>query len=345
MLNEEKVLTVAIPSYNVERFLEQTLDSLVIAEDLMKKLEVLIVDDGSMDGTREIGLTYETKYPDTFRVISKENGGHGSAINSGIKEGKGKYFKVLDGDDWVDTEDFAKLIPALEDVDTDFVFTNYYEVDDQTKEKKLIDYKEFTSGQPVPIEEVLDKILLPMHALTIRLELLQREKIVMDEHRFYVDVEYVLFPIPYAKDITYLDLNIYMYRLAQVHQSVSMRGYQKHIQDHIDVVLHLAAFARDYKEDNPVKQECIKTRIAQMARDQVNIFMSYDASNEDIQDLFYVFDQELKQTNFEIYKRTGEYSGMLRLLRRLSFAFYRPIVSYAQRRNQPKEEVNEDTLS
>ena len=96
-----KVLTITVPSYNVEKFLENTLDSF-LDERILEDLEVLIVDDGSKDRTAEIGKQYEERYPDTFRVISKENGGHGSTINRGIKEARGTYFKVVDGDDWVD---------------------------------------------------------------------------------------------------------------------------------------------------------------------------------------------------------------------------------------------------
>ena len=81
----EKVLTVTIPSYNVEKYLHQTLDSF-IQEEILEDIEVLIVDDGSKDRTPLIGKEYEIKYPGTFRVISKENGGHGSTINRGIQE-------------------------------------------------------------------------------------------------------------------------------------------------------------------------------------------------------------------------------------------------------------------
>lgn len=108
----EKILTVTIPSYNVEKYLRQTLDSF-LAEEILEEIEVLIVDDGSKDGTAAIGKEYEKNYPGTFRVISKENGGHGSTINRGIQEAKGQYFKVVDGDDWVNTGDFIKLVKAL----------------------------------------------------------------------------------------------------------------------------------------------------------------------------------------------------------------------------------------
>ena len=128
----QKVLTITIPSYNVEKYLKQTLDSF-LSPEILEEVEVLIVDDGSKDRTAEIGKVYERQYPQTFRVISKENGGHGSTINRGIQEAKGTYFKVVDGDDWVDTEDFVKLVKALKNCTAQYVVTNYYEVNEDRK--------------------------------------------------------------------------------------------------------------------------------------------------------------------------------------------------------------------
>lgn len=136
----EKVLTVTVPAYNVERYLNQTLESF-IHEDIMKDIEVLIIDDGSKDRTALIGKQYEQRYPDTFRVISKENGGHGSTINRGIREANGDYFKVVDGDDWVNTSDFVKLVQELKSCTAEYVVTNYYEVNDKSGEKTSKDYK------------------------------------------------------------------------------------------------------------------------------------------------------------------------------------------------------------
>lgn len=146
----KKILTVTVPSYNVEKFLENTLDSFV-DERVLDDIEVLIVDDGSKDKTAEIGRKYEEKYPDTFRVISKENGGHGSTINRGIGEAKGKYFKVVDGDDWVDQDGFAELIQRLKTCDADYVFTNYYEVNDVTGELNPVTFPEIRKEEQMPL--------------------------------------------------------------------------------------------------------------------------------------------------------------------------------------------------
>lgn len=335
----EKLLTVVIPSYNVEKYLSQTLESFVIEKEWMEKVEILIVDDGSKDNTASIGKVYEEKYPGIYRVISKENGGHGSTINRGILEGKGRYFKVVDGDDWVDSKGFKNFLEDLDKCDSDFVITDYYEVNDKTREKKPIVFSQIPYNKILKLEEVIERIQIPMHALTIKTKLLQNNNIKLDEHRFYVDVEYVLYPIPYVKDVTYFQEYVYMYRLAVATQSVSMAGYQKHMQDHIDVVLNLAKYLAFYmkKEENQnANKERIAymcTRIAQMARDQINIFMSYPIKKEGIRGKFIEFDKTLSKVNPQVYLQTGTYSGMLRLLRKLKYRGYFLIMYMSKKKN------------
>ena len=239
----QKVLTITIPSYNVEKYLKQTLDSF-LSPEILEEVEVLIVDDGSKDRTAEIGKVYERQYPQTFRVISKENGGHGSTINRGIQEAKGTYFKVVDGDDWVDTEDFVKLVKVLKNCTAQYVVTNYYEVNDVTGEKTPVDYKVLKEKEIWSFEEAGKRKQIAMHALVIQTSILKENQIRLDEHCFYVDVEYVLYPIPYVETVQFLDLFVYMYRLAVMTQSVSLQGYQKHMQNHIDVILHLTNLDR-----------------------------------------------------------------------------------------------------
>ena len=146
----DKTLTVVVPSYNVEKYLDQTLTSF-INEAVMEEVEVLIVDDGSKDKTAQIGHSYEQKYPETFRVISKENGGHGSTINTGIAQARGKYFTVVDGDDWVDKEGFATLVTVLRDCTEDYILTRYHEVDDQTKEERERAFPELPVGKTMEL--------------------------------------------------------------------------------------------------------------------------------------------------------------------------------------------------
>src|SRR5574344_1213565 len=114
-----KILTIIIPTYNMEKYLRRCLDSLIIDEEGMKQLEVLVINDGSKDSSSQIAHEYQDKYPDMFRVIDKENGGHGSCCNVGLREAKGKYIRFLDSDDWFDQKNFPKFIELLQALDVD----------------------------------------------------------------------------------------------------------------------------------------------------------------------------------------------------------------------------------
>ncbi len=341
----EKLLSIVIPSYNVEKYLEQTLESF-IEPDILGDIEVLVVDDGSKDSTAEIGKRYENQYPGTFRVISKENGGHGSTINRGIKECAGKYFKVVDGDDWVNTPDFKLLIEKLKTCDADCIVTNYYEVDDRTGEKTPREYsllkKERAEENRWNFCYMAERAQPAMHALIFRSSILKEHQIRMDEHSFYVDVEYVLYPLPYVESVVYFDLYIYMYRLALATQSVSMQGFRKHIQNHIDVIMHLTEFAEKYRNtasgDEQVKVDYIGKRIARMVGDQITIFMSYPVSDKENKEKFLRFDQNLKEKSRWIYDLSSEESGTLKLLRKMKFKGYGAIMEAGKKRNGMTEE-------
>lgn len=337
----DKILTVTIPSYNAENYLRQTLDSF-LAEEILEEIEVLIVDDGSQDDTAAIGKEYEDKYPGTFRVISKENGGHGSTINRGIQEARGRYFKVVDGDDWVNTGDFVKLVKALRACEADYVVTNYYEVSDKTGEKTPREYKELGKKKIWRFEEAASVTQIGMHPLVIRTEILKKNPIRLDEHCFYVDVEYILYPVPYVNTVEFLDLYVYMYRLVVTTQSVSIRGYQKHIDNHITVIFHLTEFFEKYaksaKSGTPEKTEYIGKRIAQMVGDQITIFVSFPGTDMSVKKKFIDFDKKLKELSPEIYRRSGEESGSLRLFRKTGFRGYRWIAGMCRGRNHIGEE-------
>lgn len=335
----DKILTITVPAYNVEKFLKNTLDSFA-DERILDDLEVLIVDDGSKDSTAAIGREYEETYPQTFRVISKENGGHGSTINRGIKEAKGKYFKVVDGDDWVDTDGLCALMERLKNCDTDYVFTNYYEVNDTNGELKAVTFPKIEKEKEMSFDAIANETRISMHALVIRTEILKKNEIRLDEHCFYVDVEYILYPVSYVNTVIYFDIFVYMYRLAQVNQSVSMLGYQKHMQNHIDVILHVLDYISEYRKQDDcskIKTRFMARRIAEMTHNQVDIFTSFPSGDKDIRRKFKEFDAAVKAKNSYVYVKSGEFSGMLRLLRKTGFRFYRPIVGLSRIRNKSEK--------
>lgn len=320
-----KILTVVIPAYNVEKYLDDTLFSFV-EESILSDLEVLVVDDGSKDGTAEIGNRYAQKYPQTFRVISKENGGHGSTINVGIREAKGRYFKVVDGDDWVNTDGFVQLMQRLKSCNSDFVFTNYSKYyDDVQKEEKVV-YGHLEPDKEYIFSEVCNQEVLQMHALTIKTSILQENRITLDEKCFYVDAEYVVFPVPYVHTVTFFDCYVYMYRLALDTQSVSILGFQKHINDHLRVCYRVLEFAKNYKASEtavPAYVQYIEKRAAQLICTQSTIYSSYPWDDKKIIADFKAFDAKAKALNAEAYALSGQLSKKLFLLRKTDFKLYK----------------------
>ena len=108
-----KVLSFIIPSYNSAHFLDKCIPSMLVPQ-LLSKIEIIVVDDGSIDATAETASRYCEQYPETVRLISQENKGHGGALNTGCAAAQGKYLKVIDADDWVVTENLPRLIELLE---------------------------------------------------------------------------------------------------------------------------------------------------------------------------------------------------------------------------------------
>lgn len=193
----DKVLTVIVPVYNMEKYIRQCLESLVIGEAL-DRIEVLVVLDGSKDGSAEIAYEFVEQYPDTFRIIYKANGGHGSAINTGLMMASGEYVKILDSDDWVERDAFCRLVYCLEMEGTDIVWSNYYWVYEMDGEK-AIQYRdpfpEVVYGKKYRFKDIADKTFIKMHSMTIRTEPARQAGRKIDENCYYVDVESVMYPI------------------------------------------------------------------------------------------------------------------------------------------------------
>lgn len=334
---KSKILTVAIPSYNVEKFLRTTLDSFVCDAATMEKVEIIVVDDGSKDSTAAIGQEYAQKYPETFRVISKENGGHGSAVNCGIENAAGKYYKIVDGDDWVNTADFVKLVEKLESCEAEYVFTNYYEYYDDIHRQKPVDYPQFKDGADYTFKDFDSQFHIRMHSLVIRTDILKNNHIRLGEKCFYVDVEYITFPVPYVNRITFFDLHVYVYRLNLSTQSVSVQGYQKHIEDHTRVVFRLADFYNRYAASDDAdeyKKAYILLIAANCVLLQSNIYSSYPNKDRENRKRFAAFDAELKKRSPVVYAASGARSKKLSLLRKYDFRHYTAIQLASRLRNR-----------
>lgn len=220
-----KILTVAIPCYNSQEYMEKSIRSALNGGD---RVEIIIVDDGSTDDTLKIARKYQEKFPDIVKVIHQENGGHGEAVNTGIKNATGLYFKVLDSDDCLGEKALTKVLDLLEDMiakdaGLDMLISNYMYDKQGVKHKKIMKYK-----RAMPVGKMFgwDELhfgktqYLLMHSVIYRTKVLRECGMVLPKHTFYVDNIYVFQPLPYVKNIYYLDVCLYKYFIGRDDQSV-----------------------------------------------------------------------------------------------------------------------------
>lgn len=236
-----KLLSVTIPCYNSAGYMKKAIESTLIGGE---DVEVIIVDDGSTDQTLEIANEYSKKYPGIIRTIHKQNGGHGSAVNTGIANAKGLYFKVLDSDDWFDKESFVKVINFLRKVVTnskplDMLICNYVYEKPSVNKQKVISYNsaipknKFISWDNVKHFHMSQNLI--MHSLIYKTRLLRECNLKLPEHTFYVDNIYAYKPLPYVKCMYYLDVNLYRYYIGRNDQSVNEAVMTRRIDQQIKV--------------------------------------------------------------------------------------------------------------
>ena len=183
---ESKLLTVVIPTYNIEKYIGTCINSFKnVSSQFYKDFELIVVNDGSTDNSLQLVESLAKDSDLDIIIINKENGGHGSTINTGIREAKGKYLKVVDGDDWIDVHNFETFLSELKEIDVDMVITNYTEQHIYNETTKTIDFSGKYQGNVI-IKSILNE-RIPMHALTYRTNILKSNNISISENTFYVD--------------------------------------------------------------------------------------------------------------------------------------------------------------
>lgn len=246
----DKILSISIAAYQVEDTIKKCLDSFLKSKYL-HELELLVINDGSKDKTAEIVSEYERKYPEVIRLVNKENGGHGSTINKSLSLARGKFYKILDGDDWVDVEELDRLIDYLKITKAELVlnrcrevFPDYTQVtgnDAGYELEKVYDFADlFAEGN------VEDK-LFTLHASTILTERLRDVNMHILEKCFYADVMFIYYVGLAARTVAFHNSCAYQYRLGAEGQSVSATGIYNHAEDLIKIERHLIKL---YQEDS-----------------------------------------------------------------------------------------------
>ena len=245
----QPVLSIGIPLYNMERLIGRCLDS-ILAPGVIQvpaRLEVIVVNDGSKDGSLSCVREYERRYPGVVKVIDKENGGHGSCINAAVDAATGRYFKLIDSDDYVDTIELIRHLRFLESNDVDLVVCDYQQVYVGGR-RNVVSYEGRLVSGVSSSEEAFGKLAdkydalsyLHMHAMTYRTEILKRVRIT--EHSFFVDQEYIVYPLINCRTLAYQPICLYQYQLGRSGQSVDPVAIKKRINQNGAILKKIMAF-------------------------------------------------------------------------------------------------------
>ena len=330
----EKILTIVIPSYNIENYIDDNIQTMISCEQF-SKIDIIFINDGSNDRTEDIARRYADKYPENIRLISKSNGGHGSVINRGIQEAKGKYFKVIDGDDYVDTEELARLILQLEATNADVCISDFRRISALTGEVKRVyalkEFKEnfhFQYNREYPIDTILPHLTATIHGLTYRTEVLKKNynNIQFSERVFYEDNEYRLFPMAFASTLYLSDCCVYYYVVDQANQSISIKKKKKRISHLFTVERRMMDFYKRhmYHKVTRGKIQYAEDLIAGLVYAIFEIYLTFDDNVFRRKYEIKKFDRELKKESIEIYQTSNRYR-IIRYLRMSQFLLYLPM--------------------
>ncbi|EFA22291.1 glycosyltransferase family 2 protein [Bifidobacterium gallicum] len=224
----DKTLTFVVPAYNMEEYLPRCVDTLVSARKT-DDIEVLIVDDGSSDGTLACAQRYEQRYPGVVKAVHQENKGHGGAVNTGVELAQGMYVKVVDADDWVGTDALEQVLDVLRaqngsDDPLDMVVTDYVYDKVGKKHKHVVDFRNvMPANRRIDWDDLgsfgIAQYLI-MHAITFRTQVVRESAMKLPEHTFYVDFIYSYAPFPWVHSMMYLPVPFYHYFIGREGQSV-----------------------------------------------------------------------------------------------------------------------------
>lgn len=300
-----KLLSIAVPCYNCEKTLAQTLDSFCIDE--LPLLDIIIVNDGSSDRSFEIAQEYSNKFPASFRVINKPNGGHGSTINTAVGAAAGLYFKVVDGDDTLEADGLKALLECLKTCDADLVATHYKKVSDLDGTEISMRFSGVRYDKAYPFNELsfTSGLYFGIHSITYKTELLRQHNIKLQEHTFYVDVEYGVLPIVYVNNIRFLDVTTYRYRVGSLTQSIDPDNFVKRYEDHYRVVKRLVVFANENEMDLPHRQY-IRSVLNKLCFTHYMLGAFYDTDSARGRERAREFDKWLKDHDALLYRALGK---------------------------------------
>ena len=322
---DNKILTVSVAAYNVEKYLDETLTSCIPA---IRNLDVIVVNDGSKDGTLEVAKKWESRYPDSIRVIDKPNGGYGSTMNASIPLARGDYFRYLDGDDWFEPNQLANYLQVLSVRTEDVVVTPYrkvYENGAQPETKDCLDYLSEGSFEATVLDPNKP---IAASAIAYKTELLRSSSFYMTEGCFYTDIEYAYLPMRCVNTLYVSHTPIYQYRIGREGQSVSVEGIQRHYSDLLRVCKRLLREIGSFEGDSSAYLQGCLVKECSLAFRYTCIAGPSPRIKQELRD----FDEYIRERSSATFNRMASSSRLVLLLRKTGFLFWGPFCRLVKRR-------------
>lgn len=323
----DKILTFSVAAYNVEDYLYKTLESISSCSRL-SSIECIIVNDGSKDRTLKIAEDFVRLYPGTFRIIDKENGGYGSTINASIHMAQGCYYKLLDGDDWVDSKGLDMLISCLEGCDADCVITGYTAVFENVGTREVRWVCPSRDGKIRDFESIELPRWITMHALAFKTAMLKNPPLCITEHSYYTDFEYMIKGLLRSETIVSFDVNVYMYRLGRDGQSVSTKSMKKNIEQKIGATLNainLFTIWDKSNENKPCKRQFMLNMTFDTINNRYHDFLAFGLSNKANRRMRQ-YDSTVRERNHLLWEESiSQAEPIVRVLRKTNMKLFYPL--------------------
>lgn len=319
----EKILSIIIPTYNAEKFLDKGLPSFIMDEQqLMDKLEVIIVNDGTPDNSVAVAQKYVDMYPDTFFIVNKENGGHGSAINEGVKHVTGKYFKVIDADDWVDTTALSNIIPILEEEEFDAGIQSYRTFDINTEEYEHFPVQCDGTNKLYTLSELMERwydvaACMTFHGLLYNTAFYKNQNYELIEHYYYEDQEYAAVPLCKAKTIRLFTEELYVYRIGDVSQSISITSSLKRLPHYRAVILRMIEAEAQVDKMAPGGVEYWMKKVSKFVADTYQLTLVRHTNKKEYRGFCKDLTKEIKKRSPRMYQGIKNKYRVFVLLNRL----------------------------
>lgn len=300
-MDSQKTLSIIIPTYNMENYLTRCLDSLVNAKEVLPKLEILVVNDGSKDKSSRIAHEYQKKHPDSIVVIDKENGNYGSCVNRGLKEATGKYVKVLDADDWFLTENLKRFTDILAFRDEDLVLTDFDVVDTQGGVIESVRHG-YPKGQTLCMDSFCgtkEFCKMQMHSVTYKTAMVKGIGYQQSEGISYTDQEWIFEPMSHAKSFYNTGLIIYQYLMGREGQTMNPEQMRKQIGHTLQgVYVMMAAYERRAVECSSSMKRYLLSKLKERLLYLYRAFLLEQVSGRE---LILRLDDAIEQRHMEIY--------------------------------------------